>query len=314
MRNPFNGQFMSTKVYGFDLEGDNSLAITIGAFITLAAIIFGGGFWSGFYSHIQMTSGYDLSSNETIILTFVNATCKTFNTIPTGQQASSICQEGYSTVNSEVNLEGFIFLVLPIIIMILLCTMAIGSLDGESLWLFVDGFIIGVIASIGLNWIGYVAGFAFLGGYATIPIHTTSTSITTTTFTSSTTSTTSTTTIIYRGTCKASSGFVCVNASLSQESKLTVMFGQEIVPIMYNIQIGCGNSTRLDGRPNAQFYNEPFNLTKEQFRQIDNMTCTGSRNGTFTGYVWINYTKLSGKPSAYKNSYYENEVAYVNIP
>lgn len=314
MRNPFNGQFMSTKVYGFDLAGDNSLAITIGAFITLAVIIFGGGFWNGFYSHIQMTSGYDLSSNETIILTFVNATCKTLNTIPNGQQASSICQEGYSTVNSEVNLEGFIFLILPIIIMILVCTIAIGSLDGESLCFFVAGFIIGVVVSIGLNSIGYAAGFAFLGGYATIPVHTTSTSITTTTSTSSTTSTTSTTTIIYRGTCKSYQNFTCSNPYLSADNKLTIILGENFGISIYHLQVGCGTTTESDGKPIAEFHNLTFNFSSGESTSVSNITCSGAYNGIFDGYIWLNYTRLSTRPSAINNSYFESEVASVNIP
>ena len=131
--------------------------------------------------------------------------------------------------------------------------------------------------------------------------------------TSTSTTTSSTTTIIYVGICNALSGFLCTNVSLSKESKLSVTIGEKILPTMYNIQIGCGTTAQANGFPNAQFYNETFNLTKSQLKQIDNLTCRGAQNGTLVGYVWMNYTKMPGNPNPQNNSYYENEIALINI-
>lgn len=142
----------------------------------------------------------------------------------------------------------------------------------------------------------------------------TTTSITSTTSTSTSTTTSSTTTIIYRGVCTALRGFLCMNASLSQKSELSVTIGEKILPAMYHIQIGCGITAQANGFPNAQFYNETFNLTKGQLKQIDNLTCRGAQNGTFVGHVWMNYTKMPGNPNPINNSYYENETTLVNIP
>ncbi len=182
--------------------------------------------------------------------------------------------------------------------------------DNFALGFFVVLSII-VIVSFALSGFGQNS----IMNTSTTTINTTTSTISmSTTSTSSSTSTSSTTTIIYKGTCDALSNFSCANASLSQKNKLNIIIGQKVIPVMYNVQIGCGNTIQSNGFPNAQFYNETFNLTKYQPKQIDNLTCTGTQNGTFVGYLWLNYTEFSGKPTAINNSYYESQVASINIP
>lgn len=294
------------------MGGNNTGTIEIAAVLGLAAYVLIGGFWNGFYGHILLATGYDVSSNVTIMLTVLNTTCNALNNIPNSQQSASLCYESYNAIQSTVSLSDFFATILPILSFIIAIVVLSYALAPDSPIAIIAGLAIAVILSVVLNSAGYAIGFGLLGGYATIPTHTTSTSVTTTLSTTSTT--TSTTTIIYKGTCTALSGFSCMNASLSQGSELSVIFSQEIVPAMYNIQIGCGNATQPSGIPNAQFFNETFNLTRGKLQQISNLSCTGSRNGTFAGYVWVNYTKMSGKPRQINNSYYESEVASVNIP
>lgn len=183
-----------------------------------------------------------------------------------------------------------------------------------------ETFTVGLFISLGII---VIVSFALSGrGQSNILNTSTTTTVNTTTSTSSTsttsvstsTTTSSTTTIIYKGACNAFRNFTCGDAYLSQENKLNVIIEQKTIPAMYNIQIGCGNTIQSNGFPSAQFYNETFNLTKGQPKQIDNLTCTGVQNGTFVGYLWLNYTKFSGKPTAASNSYYEMEVASINIP
>jgi|GEM_PF-2758014 hypothetical protein len=311
---------MSTKIGGFDLTdltGDSGSAALIIVMLGLAGYVLVGGFWNGFYGHILASTGYDVSSNVTIMLTVLNTTCNTFNNIPNGQQSASLCTQSYNGIQSAVSLSDFFATILPILLFIIAMVILSSELVTDSVGAIIVGLIIALILSFVLNSIGYAIGFGLLGGNATIPVHTTSTTMTTTlstTSTSTSTSTSSTTTIIYKGTCNALGGFSCNNASLSQESKLSVTIGQEILPTMYHIQIGCGTTTQANGFPNAQFYNETFNLTKGQFKQIDNLTCTGAQNGTFSGYIWMNYTGMSGKPNPLNNSFYENKTASVNIP
>ena len=311
---------MSMEIGGFDLTnltGDSGSAALIIVTLILAGYVLVGGFWNGFYGHILATTGYDVPSNVTIMLTVLNTTCNAVNNLPSGQQAASLCTQSYNGIQSAVSLSDFFATILPFLLFIIAVVALSVELAQDSVGAIVAGLIIEIVLSLILNCIGYEIGFGLLGGYSTIPVHTTSTTATTTISTTSTsTSTTmpSTTTIIYNGTCNAFSNFTCANASLSQESKLNIIIGQKITPAMYNIQIGCGNTIQSNGFPSAQFYNETFNMTKGKLRQIDNLTCTGAQNGIFVGYLWLNYTKFSGKPTAINNSYYESEVASINIP
>lgn len=181
---------------------------------------------------------------------------------------------------------------------------------------FIDGLLIflGIIVIVSFALSGWGQSNILNTSTTTTVNTTTSTSSTSTTSTSTSTTTSSTTTIIYKGTCNAFRNFTCGDAYLSQENKLNIIIKQKTIPVMYNIQIGCGNTIQSNGFPSAQFYNETFNLTKGQPKQIDNLTCTGAQNGTFVGYLWLNYTEFSGKPAAINNSYYESEVASINIP
>ena len=301
---------------GGDRVGDAIGTIKLASVLGLAIYVLVGGFWNGFYGHILLATGYDVSSNVTIMLTVLNTTCNAFNNIPNGQQSASLCYQSYNGIQSAVSLSDIFATILPILLFIIAIVVLSSELFPDS-WAIAGVFIVAIILSIVLNYVGYSIGFGLLGGTATIPVHTTSTTVTTTlstTSTSSSISTTSTTTIIYKGTCKASSGFMCVNASLSQENKLNVILHQKIIPVMYNIHIGCGHTTQSSGLPNAQFSNETVNLTQGKLQSIRNLTCSGAKNGIFDGYIWLNYTRLPTRPSALNNSYFESEVASVSIP
>ena len=311
---------MSTKIGGYDLTnltGDSRSAALIIVTLIFALYVFVGGFGNGFYAHVLATTGYDVSSNVTIMLTVLNTTCNAVNNLPSGQQAANLCTKSYNGIQSTVSLLDFFATILPFLLFIIAVVALSVELVPDSVGAIVVGLIIAIALSLLLNSCGYEIGFGLLGGYSTIPVHTASTTATTTIITTSTstsTTTSSTTTIIYRGVCTASSRFLCTNASLSQKSELSITIGEKILPAMYHIQIGCGTTAQANGLPNAQFYNETFNLTKGQLKQIDNLTCRGAQNGTFFGYVWMNYTKKPDNPNPINNSYYENETALVNIP
>ncbi len=83
---------------------------------------------------------------------------------------------------------------------------------------------------------------------------------------------------------------------------------------IYHLQGGCGTATELDGKPIVEFHNLTFNLSSGETAKIINMTCSGAYNGIFDGYIWLNYTRLPIPPSAINNSYFESEVASVDIP
>ena len=311
---------MSTKIGGFDLTdltGDSGSAALIIVTLILAGYVIVGGFWNGFYGHILATTGYDVSSNVTIMLTVLNTTCNAFNTIPNGQQSASLCTQSYNGIQSAVSLSDFFAAILPFLLFIIAVVVLSAELAPDSIGAIVVGLIIAIVLSLILNHVGYGIESGLLGGYATIPVHTTSTTASTTMSTTSistSTSTSSTTTIIYKGTCNALSNFSCANASLSQENKLNIAITQQIIPAMYNIQIGCGTATEYNGKPIAEFYNLTFNLSSGKYTQISNVTCSGAYNGIFDGFIWLNYTRLPTHPSALNNSYFESEVASVSIP
>lgn len=291
---------------------DNESLIVTGGIIALIIAVLAGGFWNGIYTHILLTTGYDVSSNETIILNVFNVTCNAFGNIPNGQQSASLCQQTYSEAKSEVNLEGFIEFILPILLLIVAITALIAGF-GDSPWFIAGGIIIGLISSVLLNSVGYAVGFALMGGNSNIPIHTTSTTTISITSKSTSSTSSSTTTIIYRGTCKAYQNFTCSNSYLSADNKLTMTLSENLGISIYNLQIGCGTTTESNGKPIAEFYDLTFNLSSGKSVQVSNVICSGAYNGTFDGFVWLNYTRLPSRPFALNNSYFESEIASVNI-
>lgn len=312
MRNPINGQFMSTKLLGVDLMGGNTDTIEIAAILVLAGYVFAGGFWNGFYGHILLATGYDVSSNVTIMLTVLNTTCNTLNSIPNSPQSANLCYASYNAIQSSVSLSDFFATLLPIASFIFAVVILSAALDPDSPAVAIIGLIVAIILSVVLNFVGYAVGFGLLGGYATIPAYATSVSTTTTLRT--TVITNSTTTIAYSGNCTAFAGFFCTKATLSQENKLSILLEQFIEPTIYNVWVGCGDAFSPNGMPIATFYQEPFNLTYGQFQQIVNLSCSGASNGTFDGYVWINYTKHPGVLDRFNNSDFQVNATSIKIP
>ena len=125
-----------------------------------------------------------------------------------------------------------------------------------------------------------------------------------------TTSIAATTTIEYSASCSPLPDFACTNATLSQQNTLSLSIEQNITPVMYHVEIGCGSSAQASG---ARFTNETFNLNSGYPAQVNGLPCTGAHNGTFSGYIWINYTKLYTQPG-YANPYYQNKVSSVTVP
>ena len=113
---------MSMEIGGFDLTnltGDSGSAALIIVTLILAGYVLVGGFWNGFYGHILATTGYDVPSNVTIMLTVLNTTCNAVNNLPSGQQAASLCTQSYNGIQSAVSLSDFFATILPFLLFII---------------------------------------------------------------------------------------------------------------------------------------------------------------------------------------------------
>ena len=277
----------------------------------LVIAVLAGGFWNGVYTHILLTTGFDVSSNETILLSVFNVTCNALSTTPNiPQQSSNLCHETYSTAKSEINLYGFVLFILPIIALATVVAAFIGGLGQNSVGLVLGGFALGLVFCYLLNTVGYAAGFSLMRGSANLP--TTSTSSISTSSTSSTSTSTTTTTIIYRGTCNGLNGFWCSNATLSTSNMVSITLAQSSGNTLYNVQIDCG-TLLFNESYITQFKNYTSAWLNNQVREL-NLTCTTAHNGTFSGGIWISYTQLSGQPDNKLNSYHTIEIATVTIP
>lgn len=272
----------------------------------IIALLFSG-FIAGIFAHIQLTTGYDLSSNESIALTALNITCKAFSTLPIG---ASSCYQTYEVANSYValvDLVSFLATISSLTVIIL------QFLDDP-----VKAFIIGIIFGVILYFIAYNVGFTLMGG--PIPTTTTSTSTTSTSTTSTTTSsTTSSTSIIPRYSyCKASSGqpFNCTDPSVSNgllSFNLTATGNRTF----YDVNLWCSNS--ISSIPFAsQLYpleaNGTLNLSKDNYgisisgdtvQPVFGLSCNiDLTNGTLTNWTLWTYYLASPPPASQNNQFY----------
>jgi hypothetical protein len=309
-RNPFNGRFVSTKIFGVDVMGDNTSTIEIASVLGLAAYVLIGGFWNGFYGHILLAKGYDVSSNVTIMLMVLNTTCNAFNNIPNAPQSASLCYASYSAIQSSVSLSDFFATILPILSFIIAVVILSSSLAPNSPEVAVVGLVVAIILSVVLNSIGYTIGFELLGGYATIPSHTTST---TSTSTSTTTSTSTSTTTIppYTGcpTEPLTAGNVplkCRNPAPIKPNLISFNLSLDVdaTPI-YNVNLACTTHVQQpsptqyysllpNGMPDLARYSNGTTLWYNQTINVKYWPCDSNTTGSFKGYIWINFTPNVG--------------------
>jgi hypothetical protein len=258
----------------------------------------------------------------------VNTTlCKTFNTLPNGQQSASMCEEGYSAVNSEYNIQSFILLVFPIIVLSLIFAISIGSQGEGSPLLFIVGGIIGVVVAVGLNSVGYAAAFTFMGGYSNIPNQVpASTSTTSTTISSST----STTIIpLYTG-CTTDPSIQnymplkCCNLTPVAPSYIAFNLTLNATKAIYNINLACTTQAwnppanqfyplQANGMPNLNGDTNGTSLSLGKFIQVRKWPCkVNSTLRSFHGYVWINFTMNPGSPNTFNNQWERNRTFIVS--
>ncbi len=124
--------------------------------------------------------------------------------------------------------------------------------------------------------------------------------------------------------CIGSSGFLCQNPTLVTSGMLTFTFGQNIGSPMYNVQLACAASMASGGTPNPiTAFNSISStgvplipaptgntLVNGQTMIITSLPCydsTGaqitnpSMGSSYSGYIWVNYTKLASAESAATN-------------
>ncbi len=301
--------------------------------IGLIIAVLVGGFWNGIFTHILLTTGYDVSSEAHIVLIVYNVTCKTFSTIPNMQQSVSLCNQTLSELNSFVAFSDFLSTVLPIISLMV----AVASLIKEkSLNLIIPILILVLIFSLLLNYFGYGVGFSLMGGNSNIPSNTTITSTISSTTTSSTTTSTSTststTTILPYTGCPTEPSVAnyiplkCDNLAPVAPNSISFNFtlGQNASTI-YNIYLAC--TTYIQRPPHNQFYPLQSNgmldinrnligtsLSPGQIIRVEGLPCNSSTVEPFEGYIWVNYTRAQG-PSVQLNPWESNITfdVYINF-
>jgi hypothetical protein len=124
--------------------------------------------------------------------------------------------------------------------------------------------------------------------------------------------------------CIGGPGYVCKNPLLTTAGKITFSFGQNTGAALYNIQLACSAALTSDGLPNpiAAFNsisqtgaalpasNTGNTLTNGQILVVSSLPCYSSTGqalgsmqigGSFSGYIWVNYTSKSGAASAATN-------------
>jgi len=298
---------------------DNSAIAKLIALLILAGYVFAGGFWNGFYGHILLTTGWDISTNETIMLHVLNTSCGVFGTFPNGYASESLCQEGYSGLQSTIATSNLFSTILPILLLVVAIIVIIYTTTQDSPWLIIGGLVFALLLAFVLNQIGYQKGFELLGGTSNIPSYTTSTSTTSTTTSSTSTSTTSTSTSTSTTTIPPYTAcpiepqvgnyipLKCYNPVFRAPNYISFNFTlNRNATAIYNINLAC--SAHIQRPPFSQFYplqqNGMPNLSQNasgtsilpgQIISVEEWPCAASNSiGTFEGYVWINYTRNSG--------------------
>lgn len=291
------GRYVSTNPISVIANGDVSGYYKFIALLILISWVVGGGLANGFYSHWLVKTGWDLSSNYTILLHVTNMSCNALGTLPHGYTSASLCEEGYSSVQSTVTLANTLDTATPIILLILgIMILATGATD-EPLWLFI-ALIIALSFALFLNLASYNVGFVFAGG--PIPPSTTST---TTVSTTSTTSISTTTIETYRG-CVAETyefgpdPFNCTVPILHNGS-FSFTLAATAPDTLYNISLSC--STSLDQPPLFRFRALAANgtvgngngtqLSGGQNINVVNMPCYAvtPKTNSFNGFIWVGY-------------------------
>jgi len=326
------GQFFYAKGWvGHDSVSDKSTKAAFAALITLLGYVLGGGFTNGIYTHILLTTGLDISSEEHVYLILYNVTCGAINHIPNSQQYSDECYETYNAINSAVSLADFFTTVFPIILLALAIAGFFATSDDQNL--LIIGLVVGFLISASLNFVAFNVGFSLVGGSSNLPT-TATTSVPTTSTSSISTTSTSTTTIPPRYTdCVGNKPFNCTMPTFSQKNK-SLSFNLTLNgsgQALYNVHLACVDDLQNTTPTCIQFFGLQSNGTLIRSNTsgttfydnsqiyVKSLTCIDVPNNavSFNGEIWVAYTSLGYEENlcypSQSNPWWENVTGvYIN--